>query len=90
MKIKNENENEKYTLHFMFSYNKYLHIKSSRIYVMKDIKITYQLVRRQDTSYMFYICRPPFVVQLFGACGTVLNDLSVLLWHIGTFFILAH
>ena len=50
--MKINNENEKYTLHFMFHTN-ILHIKSSRIPVMNnDVKITYQLVRRQDTSYM--------------------------------------
>ena len=63
MKIKNENENENYTLHFMFSY-KYLHIKSSRIHVMKDIKITYQLVRRQDTSYMFLYLSTTFCCSI--------------------------
>ena len=29
-----------------------LHIKFSLIHVMKNIKISYQLVRRQETSYM--------------------------------------
>ena len=43
------NENEKYILHFIF-HSDILHIKSSRIPVMENnIKITYQLVRRQDT-----------------------------------------
>ena len=47
-----KNENEKYIFHFIFHTN-ILHIKSSRIPVMEnDIKITYQLVRRQETSYM--------------------------------------
>ena len=49
--IKINNENEKYILHFIFHTN-IVHIKSSRIPVMINIKITYQLVRRQDTSYM--------------------------------------
>ena len=43
------NENEKYILHFMFSY-KYLHIKFSWIHVMKNIKITYQVMGRQHIT----------------------------------------
>ena len=46
--IKINNENENYTLHFIFPTN-ILHIKFSWIHVMKNIKITYQLVRRQET-----------------------------------------
>ena len=42
------NENEIYTSHFMFHTN-ILHIKFSWIHVVKNIKITYQLVRRQET-----------------------------------------
>ena len=42
------NENEIYTLHFIFHTN-LLHIKFSWIHVIKHIKITFQLVRRQDT-----------------------------------------
>ena len=48
MSINNENENENYTLHFMFSY-KYSTYQISWIHVMKNIKITYQLVRRKET-----------------------------------------
>ena len=44
------NENEKYTLHFIF-HTKYLHIKSSRIPVMKNsINITYQVMGRQHIT----------------------------------------
>ena len=43
MKINNENEN--YILHFIFHTN----IKFSWIHVMKNIKISYQLVRKQET-----------------------------------------
>ena len=42
------NENEIYILHFIFHIN-ILHITFSWIHVMKKIKITYQLVRRQET-----------------------------------------
>ena len=49
--IKINNENEKYILHFIFNTN-ILHIKFSWIHVMKNIKITYQFVKRQETSYM--------------------------------------
>ena len=42
------NKNEKYTLHFVF-HTKYLDIKFSWIHVTKNIEITYQLVRRQET-----------------------------------------
>ena len=48
--MKINNENEKYILHFMFSY-KYLHIKSSRIPVMKNgVNITYQVMGRQQIT----------------------------------------
>ena len=44
------NENEKYTLHFIFHTN-ILHIKSSRIPVMKnDVTITYQVMGRQQIT----------------------------------------
>ena len=46
MEINNENEN--YILHFIFHIN-ILHIEFSCIHVMKNIKMTYQLVRRQET-----------------------------------------
>ena len=49
--MKINNENEKYILHFIF-HTIILHIKFSWIHVMKNIKITYQLVKRQETSYM--------------------------------------
>ena len=42
--MKINNENETYALHFIFHTNT-LHIKFS----IKTIKITYQLVRRQET-----------------------------------------
>ena len=42
--MKINNENEKYTLH-----TNILHIKFSWIHVMKNIKITYQLVKKQET-----------------------------------------
>ena len=42
------NENEKYILHFIF-HTSILHIKFSWIHVMKTIKISYQLLRRQET-----------------------------------------
>ena len=49
------NENEKYTLDFIFHTN-ILHIKSSRIPVMQsNVNITYQVIGRQhikQTSYM--------------------------------------
>ena len=48
MKINNENEN--YTLHFIFHTN-ILHIKSSRIPVMEnDVNKTYQVMRRQQIT----------------------------------------
>ena len=47
MEINNENE-KIYILHFMFSY-KYSTYQISWIHVMKNIKIPYQLVRRQET-----------------------------------------
>ena len=40
MKINNENEN--YTLHFIFHTN-ILHIKSSRIPIIQNVNITYQV-----------------------------------------------
>ena len=46
MKVNNENAN--YTLRFIFHTN-ILHIKFSWIPVMKNIKIMYQLMRRQET-----------------------------------------
>ena len=49
MKTNNEyeinNENEIYTLHFMFSYKNILHIKSSWIHVMKHNISTYEETR---------------------------------------------
>ena len=48
MKIKNENE--RYTLHFIFHTNS-LHIKSSRIPVMENnVNITYQVMGRQQIT----------------------------------------
>ena len=51
----NENENEKYTLHFIFHTN-ILHIKFSWIHVIKNIKIAYIKLwgdnRSHKTSYM--------------------------------------
>ena len=49
--MKIQNENEKYILHFIFHAN-ILHIKFSWIHVMKNVNITYQLMGRQETSYM--------------------------------------
>ena len=46
--MKINNENEKYILHFIFHTN-ILDIKFSCIHVMTNIKITYQLVMRQET-----------------------------------------
>ena len=44
------NENETYTLHFIFHTN-ILHIKSSRIPVMEnDVNITYQIMGRQQIT----------------------------------------
>ena len=44
------NENEKYTLHFIFHTN-ILHIKSSRILVMENIvNITYQVMGREKIT----------------------------------------
>ena len=44
------NENEKYTLHFIFHTN-ILHIKSSRIPVMEnDVKITYQVMGKHEIT----------------------------------------
>ena len=49
--MKTNNEHEKYILHFIFHTNiLLLHIKFSWIDVMKTYtKITYQLVKRQET-----------------------------------------
>ena len=48
MKINNENEN--YTLHFIFHTN-ILHIKSSKIPVMENnVNITYQVMGRQHIT----------------------------------------
>ena len=47
MKINNENEN--YILHFTF-HTSILHIKSSRIPVMKNVNITYQVMGRQHIT----------------------------------------
>ena len=48
--MKINNENEKYKLHFIFHTN-ILHIKSSRIPVMKnDVNITYQVMGRQQIT----------------------------------------
>ena len=48
--IKINNENENYTLHFIF-HTKILHIKSSRIPVMEnDVNITYQVMVRQQIT----------------------------------------
>ena len=48
--MNNENENENYTLHFIF-HTSILHIKSSRIHVMEnDVNITYQVMRRQQIT----------------------------------------
>ena len=47
--IKIYNENENYTLHFIFHTN-ILHIKSSRIPVMKNVNITYQVMGRQQIT----------------------------------------
>ena len=44
------NENETYTIHFIFHTN-ILHIKSSRIPVMENnIKITFQVMGRQQVT----------------------------------------
>ena len=48
--MKINNENEKYTLHFIFHTN-ILHIKSSRIPVMENnVNITYQVMGRQHIT----------------------------------------
>ena len=49
--MKINNENEKFIIHFMFSY-KYSICQILSIHVMKNIKVTYHLVKRQETSYM--------------------------------------
>ena len=43
------NENETYIHNISCFHTNILHIKFSWIHVMKNIKITYQLVRRQET-----------------------------------------
>ena len=48
MKINNENVKYSHILHFIFHTN-ILHIEFLWIHVMKNIKKTYQLVRRQET-----------------------------------------
>ena len=49
--MKINNENEKYIIHFMFSYKKILYIKSSRIPVMENnVNITYQVMGRQQIT----------------------------------------
>ena len=47
--MKINNENEKYILHFIF-HTSILHIKSSRIPVMKNVNITYQVMGRQQIT----------------------------------------
>ena len=48
--MKTNNENETYTIHFIFHTN-ILHIKSSRIPVMeKNVNITYQVMGRQHIT----------------------------------------
>ena len=47
--MKINNENEKYILHFIFHTN-ILHIKSSRIPIMLNVNITYQVMGRQSIT----------------------------------------
>ena len=48
--MKINNENEKYTIHFIF-HTKYLRIKSSRLPVVRnDVNITYQVTGRQHIT----------------------------------------
>ena len=47
--MKINNENEKYILHFIFHTN-ILHVKSSRIPVMENVNITYQVTGRQQIT----------------------------------------
>ena len=47
--MKLNNENEKYTLHFIFHTN-ILHIKFSWIHVMENIKISYKVMERQQIT----------------------------------------
>ena len=47
--MKTNNENETYTIHFMFHTN-ILHIKFSSIQVIKNIKIAYQVMGRQQIT----------------------------------------
>ena len=48
--MKINNENEKYTIHFIF-HTIILHIKSSRIAVMENnVNITYQVMERQQIT----------------------------------------
>ena len=50
MKINNENDNYRSTLHFIFHTN-ILHIKASRIPVMENnVNITYQVTGRQQIT----------------------------------------
>ena len=47
--MKINNENETYMYYISCLHTNILNIKFSWIHVMKNIKITYQLVRRQET-----------------------------------------
>ena len=47
--MKINNENEKYTLHFIFHTN-ILHIKFTWIHVMENIKISYKVMGRQQIT----------------------------------------
>ena len=58
--IKISNENEKSILHFIFHTN-ILYIKSSKIPVMKNITITYQLVSRQETLLHMIIYQEQYI-----------------------------
>ena len=59
MKINNENEN--YTLHFIFHTN-ILHIKSSRIPVMEnDVNIAYQVMGRQQITQNMRIYQKEYI-----------------------------
>ena len=49
--MKINNENETYTLHFMFSYKTFLHIKFSWIHVMKHNISTYEKTRNIIQDY---------------------------------------
>ena len=74
--MKINNENEKYTLHFIFHTN-ILHIKSSRIPVMEsNVKIRYQVMgdnRSHKTSYMIIYKENIFkyiLIISFNKCET--------------------